>query len=176
MPGSQLELKRALYERLYIAAQDFEMARQYAAFLTRKGWHSAPYERRGTVYMQQSAFTTALVVSYARPFTKSFGWPPLPNEIARYEEPDLEMHEYLLGLRHEVYAHSDSSRHRVRPFRIGNESLTDLVGTPFLRLSKFECEMVISMVTSKIKMIHPLLTQLRQELAETELNHALTGQ
>src|SRR5438445_12970197 len=100
--------KKALYARLYFSAQDFWYAKSYALHLIKKGWHSAPYERRGTIYMQQSAFTTSLIVSYARPFTRSNGWPKFPERFVQYDAQETLLHQRLLDLRHQVYAHSDS--------------------------------------------------------------------
>lgn len=59
------EKKQRVYERLLVAAENFGFARQYAQHLLKKRWHSARWEHRGSIYMQQSAFVTALVVSYA---------------------------------------------------------------------------------------------------------------
>lgn len=158
--------KRDLYERLYVSSLDLSMARQYAGHLLKKGWHSAPYERRGSIYMQQSAFTTSLVVSYARPFTRGDGWPPFPREFRQYGSAESTLHEHLMTLRHKVYAHSDSSSYTVTPWRIDAELLTDIQGTPFLRLSKAECELVVSMINGIHHLLTPKLRVLQRELAD----------
>jgi|GEM_PF-2034815 len=158
-----------LYERLFVSAGDFAQARQYALHLIKKGWHLAPCERRGSIYMQQSAFTTSLVVSYARPFTRSDGWPKFPDEFVQYSEPESLLHTHIMGLRHQVYAHSDSERYTVKPFRLDADSLADIVGEPFLRLSKEQCEMVIAMVDGIHERLHPRIKQMRIEIADSEL-------
>jgi hypothetical protein len=146
--------------------QDLSMAQHYAGHLIKKGWHSAPYERRGSIYMQQSAFTTSLIVSYARPFTKSKGWPSFPKEFMNYDEGARSLHEKLMNLRHQVYAHSDSSQHSIRPFQINDNQFVDIVGAPFLRLSKAECELVIRMINGIQSLLSPRLKLLQSELAD----------
>jgi hypothetical protein len=163
---SKIHSKRDLYERLYVSAMDLGMARQYAAYLLKKGWHSAPYERRGSIYMQQSAFTTALVVSYARPFTRGDGWPPFSQEFRQYGFAESTLHERLMTLRHKVYAHSDSSSYTVKPWRIDSDLLADIQGTPFLRLSMAECELIVSMINGVHNLLRPRLKVLQRELAD----------
>ena len=53
----------SLYEVLYVAQEDLAQATYFASHLLKKGWHFEPWERRWTTYMQQSAYTTALVVA-----------------------------------------------------------------------------------------------------------------
>ena len=154
---------RALYERLYVSAQDFRFAAQCTRYLLKKGWHSAPYERRGTIYLQQAALTSSVIVSYSRPFTKGKGWPPFPMSLAPYDRDQMNLHRHIIGLRHQVYAHSDSSRHSVRPLQLG-EYLTDMVGTPFLRLTAQECESIVGMMEGIQARLLPELVRLRQHV------------
>jgi hypothetical protein len=160
------EGKQKLYERLYVAAEDLGLARQYAQHLLKKGWHSAPWERRGSIYMQQSAFVTALVVSYARAFTRSRGWPKLPDGFLPEDQAATELHEWLIGLRHEGYAHSDSKHYEVQPWRIDSEALTDIYGAPFRRFTKEECELVILLVDGILKRLSTRLEVMRAEIAD----------
>ena len=158
------EQKQRLYERLYVADEDLGLARRYAQYLLKKGWHSAPSERRGSIYMQQSAFVTALVVSFARAFTKSYGWPLLPEGIL--PEGAIALHKQLMDLRHEVYAHSDSKHHKVQPWRIDSEALTDVRGAPSLRFTKDECEQITALIDEILKRLLPKIITLRAEIAD----------
>ena len=115
--------------------------------------------------MQQMAYTSSLVTSYARPFTKSKGWPNLPIHLVAYNTSEWEFHEHLMNYRHQVFAHSDSSRHSVRPFRVGDLE-SDIVGSPFFRLSKEEVEMTISMIKTAINGLQPKLKSLRASFGE----------
>jgi len=158
--------KRQLYERLFVSSLDLGLARQFAAHLLKKGWHSAPYERRGSIYMQQAAFTTSLIVSYSRPFKYSCGWPDLPKNFKQYDTLQQQLHKKLLGLRDQIYAHSDSAYYSIKPFRIDTELVTDIEGVPFLRLSKAQCEQVIVMIDGIQQRLSPCLKKLRGELAD----------
>lgn len=116
--------------------------------------------------MQQSAFTTSLVVSYARPFKQSYGWPDFPNEFKHYDTEQAVLHEQLIALRDQVFAHSDSASYTIRPYRIDSELLTEIEGVPFLRLSKVQCEQVIAMANGIVCRLRPRMTELRNELAD----------
>ena len=121
--------------------------------------------------MQQAALTTALVVSYSRPFTKGKGWPPFPMALAPFDAQQQLLHEHIIGLRHQVYAHSDSSRHSVEPVQL-DKFQVDIVGTPFLRLTVGECNAAVQMVELVQGCLGPELDRLRRELqASPEPNH-----
>lgn len=170
MSGESLDAKQKLYERLYVAAVDLGLARQYAQHLLTMGWHSAPYERRGSIYMQQSAFVTALVVSYARPFTQSRGWPKLPLDPLYHDQSYLGLHDRLISLRHECYAHSDSKHFKVQPWRIDSQTLTDVYGAPFRRLSKEECEQLLVMIDDVLARLSPMLDMMQAEIADSGIH------
>lgn len=116
--------------------------------------------------MQQSAFTTSLVVSYARPFKQSYGWPAFPDEFKQYDAEQTALHEYLIELRDQVFAHSDSEKYSISPCRIDSEFVTDIQGVPFLRLSRIQCDQVIAMTTGIALRLEPRLKELRAELAD----------
>lgn len=129
------EADAKLYSKLYASESDIAFARYCADVLLKKGWHSKPWERRGTIYHQQAAFTTALITAYARLFTHSKGWPQLPSDLtATYDHREKALHDQLIKLRHTVYAHSDSEGYSIRPCRISNYQ-TAIVGAPVLRIT-----------------------------------------
>lgn len=77
----------ALYGKLHMSREDIGIARISAAFLQKKGWHSAPFFRRGSTYIQQVAFTTTMIVAYARPFSPGRGNIDLPGRLKQYVTP-----------------------------------------------------------------------------------------
>jgi len=155
-----------LYERLYVSVQDLGMARQYAEMLLKKGWHSAPWERRGSVYMQQSAFTTALVVCYGRPFTNSKGWPSFPTALLKLTASQAELHFKLLNLRHQVYAHSDSCRYEIELLHNSVGGEFDIVGAPFRKLEKGECQGIVEVTTKAMKNARTEMRRLRPSVSK----------
>jgi len=136
---------RSLYKRLYVAQEDLRQAASFAAYILKNGWHFHPWERRWTTYMKQSAYTTALVISYARPFTESRGWPRIPKRLVPYDQEQKALHERILTLRNEVYAHTDVEKRDVRPSKIlGRPSAIEML--PSMRLSKEETEKILQMI------------------------------
>jgi len=164
-PDNQDSLR--LYERLYVSALDLARARYYAKFLLKKGWHSNPWERRGSLYLQQSAFTTALIVSYGRPFTNSNGWPKFPPSLLKLSDTQLALHFKLIKLRHQVYAHSDSVSFEIKPVYNFEGAHFDVVGEPFRKLESDECEEVAVITTKVIENIGQKLASLRPSVSRT---------
>lgn len=111
-----------LYKRLYISREDFAFAAQFGSYILKKGWHFYPWEKRGTICLQQSAFTSSLIVFYSRPFTRSKGLPDFPLELLKYNNSEKKLHNKMIKLRHTVYAHSDDISYIVKPTLIdGND-------------------------------------------------------
>ncbi len=135
-----------LYSRLHVSSLDLDFAQYCAGVILRKGWHYQPWEKRGTIYLQQSAFMSALVTAYARPFKKSSsGLPNLPPELKEFSSEEDAFHERMIQLRDKVYAHSDSKSYSVRPWRTGTFS-TDIVGAPELCINAKEAALLKQMV------------------------------
>ncbi|MCH9052742.1 MAG: hypothetical protein IIA72_16995 [Proteobacteria bacterium] len=154
------EKNKELYSRLFVSCSDIHFARQCARHILKKGWHCDPWERRGTIYFQQSVYTTALIVSYARPFTKSAGWPSFPTRLLQYTEAERGLHKKLLKLRNKIYAHSDSESYSIRPYRSGSYSV-DIVGEPFLKISEDEAVQFLEMTAKGLASIEDRMQQLR---------------
>ncbi len=150
---------RPLYERLYVAREDLRQAASFAAYVLKNGWHFHPWERRWATYMKQSAYTTALVVSYARPFAESRGWPTIPRRLLPYDQEQKALHKKILLLRNEVYAHSDIKKRSVRPVKILSQPSAIEV-LPVMRLTKKEIEMILRMIDRASASISDRLTQL----------------
>jgi hypothetical protein len=152
-----------LYKRLCISGEDLQMAAQFAAFILKKGWHFSPWERRGTIYLQQSAFTSSLIVFYSRPFTRSIRLPDFPKRLLKYSSTENELHNAIIQLRHKVYAHSDDASYKVQPFSV-NGYATAILGAPFFKLSKSEVEMLQHMIGKTMKEIHSELSKLMRKM------------
>jgi hypothetical protein len=75
-------------DKFRISCMDIAHALQCARFVIKKGWHSHEWERRGTIYLQQPAFTTSLVVSYARPFIPARGLSGLPARLIKWTDEE----------------------------------------------------------------------------------------
>lgn len=121
-----------LHDRLLVSHDDIAFAQYCASVLLKKGWHNQPWERRGKVYEQQAAYTTALVTAYGRPFTRSKGWPRLPENLITYDQQERVLHDKIIKMRHTVYAHSDSASYTILSGRIGTTTTTIIRRPPLL--------------------------------------------
>ena len=139
--------QKRLYTRLYVSMCDLEHASSCASHLLKKGWHNAPWERRGSIYFQQSAFTSAMVNAYGRPFT-SFKdkWEEHLLQLLQYSEAQLVLHKTLIDLRNQVCAHSDTRLVSIMPWR-AEDFETDIITQTFLRVSKPDCQQVVEVVS-----------------------------
>jgi len=150
---------RSLYQRLHVAQEDLRQAAYFAEYILKKGWHSPPWERRWTTYMQQSAYITALVVAYARPFTESRGWPKLPKRLLTYTAEQKFLHKRVMELRNEIYAHSDVAKRNVRPIAIlGRPSAIEKL--PPMMFTKDETQMLLMMIRAVSNAINARLAEL----------------
>jgi hypothetical protein len=142
MKAQLSETAAKLYSKLYVSNSDIEFAQYCAGVLLKKGWHAQPWEKRGTIYQQQSAFTSALVTAYARPFTRSKGWPKFPSDLlAVYNSLEIVLHNKLIELRHTIYAHSDSAFYSIQPMKKGYP----IVSEPPLRISASDATLFLNM-------------------------------
>lgn len=87
-----------------------------------------------------------------------------PEHLVQFNDKEALLHQRLMELRHQVYAHSDSASHSIRPFKIGDHVFSDMVGAPFLLLKKDECELIVSMIDGIFQLLRPELEKLRMEL------------
>lgn len=155
---------RLLYQKLYISRNDLSTAAFCCDRIIKMRWHHEPWSKRGTVYQQQTVFTTALIVSYGRVFTKSDGLPWLPRRLVRYNKDEKEFHARLLTLRDEVYAHSDAAHHMVRPVAMPGLK-TAIVRSPTHRLTEAEAIMFRGMVSQLIESLNIRMDELHTSLA-----------
>jgi len=156
------ENEARLYSKLHVSSLDLDFAQYYVGVILKKGWHCQPWEKRGTIYLQQSAFMSALVTAYARPFTASRGWPRFPPELKKFNKEEDAFHTRMIELRHSVYAHSDSKNYSVRPWRTRNFS-TDIVGSPTLHLSVEEAALLKQMINKLQLAIRRRMNQIAPE-------------
>jgi hypothetical protein len=144
--------ERALYEKLHASHRDIGTARSCAEFILKKGWHSYSFMRRGSVPIQQTAFTTTMIVSYARPFSSGRGRSiTFPHRLLQYSAKEKLFHERMLKLRNQQYAHTDPSTISVRPLK--DKYITSIESISDLRFSPSELKGFIEMstgVTSRI--------------------------
>ena len=158
---SKTSVESLLYQKLYISQSDLAMADTFASQLLKNGWHFVLWEtrRRWSTYMKQAAFTSAFITAYARPFTKSYGWPRFPMNIVGFNAADQALHDRIINLRDTVYAHSDSASHTVEPYRIDGYP-SAIVGSPPLRLTHEELVHARKIISGLMQVINSELDRL----------------
>lgn len=142
------------YKLLHVAEEDLRQANFYAAHMIKRGWHFEPFERRSSVYMQQSAFATGLATAYSRPFTKSRNRSILSGKfLSEFTSDQKILHRKILNLRNTIYAHSDLTKRYISPVIIDGfaTAVQDFTSMKFTKdeLTKFLS--MIEIISSKIR-------------------------
>jgi hypothetical protein len=166
--GKDRALAERLYTRLYMSLEDFRSALFFLLFIIEKRWHGDPWEKKGSTYVQQSAFTSATIMFYSRAFTESRGFPKFPDRLIHYDESDLQFHRVVIGLRNQVYAHSDASRYRIRPLRIAGQA-SAIVSTPFFKLTVEQAQQLRRMILITHKAIEQELEGLMLKIEASKV-------
>jgi hypothetical protein len=105
--------------RLSIYLFDLREARKFADYILKRTLHSKKSELR---QLELLAFNTSLIISYSRPFKRSYNSKDEgKSSLAGYEkkvldEDEVKLHRRILGLRDRAYAHSDASSHLFEGF------------------------------------------------------------
>ena len=159
--SSATERDKAQWQLLTVANTDLQQANFYANHLLKKSWHGDLGRRRWSTYLQITAYTTALVVAYSRPFTQARGWPKFPTKLLNHNSHEKILHSKILRLRNEVYAHSDIGIQNVRKFSFMGEPLA-IMQQPHMMLPPDEIAMIVTMTKDVMKQI----SQRRKELAK----------
>ena len=145
---------RRLYALLHVTEEDLRQAWFFAAHILKKGWHYEPWEKRWSVYMQQTAYTTALVTAYSRPFTESRGRSKFPKRLlSAFNPKQQQLHDRILSLRNLIYAHSEVGSRAIHPISLDGYP-TAIEFLPAMRLTReeiTELQTMISAVRASIK-------------------------
>ncbi len=155
------------YQVLHVAQQDLSQAAFFCNHLQQQGWTREPWEGTWQTYLHQSAYVTAMVVAYCRPFAVSKGWPKFPMRLVRLDTEGKAMHHRLLDLRHAVYAHSDVAARAIRPITF-NARPTAIEALPPMRFSAEELQSIRRIIHSISVNIQARLEQLSPSVAASE--------
>jgi hypothetical protein len=133
----QLEPPLRLYRRLYIARMDLDEARAIVEELLKS---RIPLPRRSEPPALLMALTTALVVTYARPFVQSRGKTVadtiVPGAVLRVLTSNQRaLHDHLIDVRNREVAHSDADILEIslKLHSFGDGSISRAVRSPYRR-------------------------------------------
>lgn len=103
-------------------------------------------------YVNHRAITTAIVVSYSRPFSSNKNSPSatstLPLKVLRqYDPKERDLHKKIIEYRNQIYAHSEGE---VWEIQLSKMDGSELVGTrvidPYVSFSKEEILLLLKMI------------------------------
>jgi hypothetical protein len=144
--------------RQNLACQDFRLAKDFAQHLIKKKWHKSEWTVRPTTRIHQTAYTTAFVVTYCRPFTRGEGWKILNIDTVGLTAEERSLHKDLLDLRHKVHAHTDHEKHD-RELWTSKESGKPfyIISRPPMHLDRDQLERSVLLIDKLIEFFHPPL-------------------
>lgn len=154
------------FRRLWLARVDLEEAKATIDELLRLRLSPPPKDRPGPLLM---ALSTAMVVSYARPFihtrgTGEFADRSVPGSILRsLTASQRQMHEELLSHRNKVIAHTDAELTEIslKVYPGGESAVLRVWNEPIRRR---ELQSIERMIKRIVKAIEHRCEELRSEL------------
>ncbi len=150
-----------LYGKLHSASWDLNFAAQHGSFIQKRGWKAKPWGR-GSTYLQQSAFVTAMIISYGRAFGGSNKLSEFPKKLLdTYSSEEMKLHKSIITLRNKVYAHSDSESYSVRPWKSNFHS--DIESFPIFEFDLTDTTVLIDMARIMMKAIRSEMQQIKSK-------------
>lgn len=152
---TELEPTLRTYRRLWLSQRDLEEAKSTIDELLAL---RLPIPRRKAPSPLLMALTTALVVSYARPFINSRGQSALaekavPGSLLRvFSSEEREFHEIIVAIRHREVAHSDADAMELslKLYKDGDAGICRLEREPFRR--------------KELRVLHRMIRKLEMEI------------
>lgn len=109
-----------------------------------------------------------MVVAYCRPFAVSKGQKnKFPTRLLQLDSEEKALHQGLLKLRNQVYAHTDVALRAVRPIRLNNRP-TAIEALPPMRFSDEQLKAILRIMRSTSQNIQARLEVLSPSLAPPE--------
>jgi hypothetical protein len=167
---SGLQPQLRLYRRLWISRNDLAEAKATIEEILKS---NLPYPRRKEPSALLVALTTALVVSYARPFVNSRGQSAVaertaPGSLLRVlTSQERELHNLLIEIRNQEVAHSDADilELSIELFPGGDSSISRATRHPFRRITLRALNRMIDKLSDEIeRLCDGLRTQLPQNV------------
>ena len=163
----RIEHEKELLRRLVISHWDFHQAKQFAGYILTNNLYGLHAEEFVVIH---KAFNTALVISYARPFThsdqgKSGKVCNLPEKFEKvFNAKESKLHQQVTGrngLRNAVYAHSDSAPRQL------NIRVADVHGVPIaIPISR---DSFVPLEKAKVEMLRDMIDKLLGKIADEQI-------
>jgi hypothetical protein len=129
--------------KLHASVSDLHNAQTWAKHLLKKKWYRRPWSR-GATDSHQSAYITAIVVAYGRVFSTGRNGRKFPAKLIDYDSDDWELHERMLRMRHEIYAHSALDKWTVKPWKV-DDFETTVIGEPMNIIEEADLRRLVAM-------------------------------
>jgi hypothetical protein len=158
--------------RWLIDLRDFRQAREFASHILSQHWHSK--KKTELRRLKHTAFNTSLIVAYSRPFHNNRNLKGEPESSLKKQaaailnEAELKLHQKVLRLRDNVYAHSAASVYRLQ----NHDYSSNLI--PIMRLvenlDESEVRLLKSITRKWIDSLERKRTDFKRRLAEAIQN------
>lgn len=153
---------RKQYRRYELAWYDLYHADNIARQIVEQELYDDARVKRST---KRLALHTALVVTYARPFTEAEGFVGLPSGVLdALDSDEQELHQALIDLRNKVYAHTDSEFFSIKMETTPENDLRATTSSPRL----FHFGMPKDVLRDLTRAIQKLKKEVRQRQEDLE--------
>lgn len=134
------QAKKAI-ERENINSWDWEHAERYCALYLEREL----YDMAKTFVDESRAVSTAIIVTYARPFSvnrdRNNKRDPVDQRyVDALDSPNRSVHDRIINLRNKAFAHSDAEYHDVKVELTEGGGVSTLANDPLIPLERTEVE------------------------------------
>jgi len=147
--------------RIYIDRLDLIEARKFARYILDKGWPNEEEE------LAHAAFNTALIISYAKPFSLKYDLKgqrelPLDEQVADVliEKEEIALHEVVKDMRDKSVAHSDARSHLFENFNYNSKQM--VIFQSVRPLSKSHTNLLATMIQKWINHLDTHIAKIKE--------------
>lgn len=143
MNESLREQAKIAIERENINSWDLEHAARYCTLYLEREL----YDMAKTFVDESRAVSTAIIVTYARPFSGNRDRdnkrdPADQRYVDALDSPNRSIHDRIINLRDKAFAHSDATYHNVKAELTKGGGISTLANDPLIPLERSEVEML----------------------------------
>ena len=139
----------SLLKRLMISEDDLLQAKKFINFVLEKELYNCKNEEDELILL---AFSTAVIVSYSRPFKNNVAKSLLESFLDSLTENELKIHNRFIKMRDKEYAHSDAVSYSPEfygDFLVTRNPFNPLEEKEFIALNKIIEKLLSEIITKR---------------------------